>query len=463
MNRLLLPYVLSLFVTTPLCAQTAKDLLDAAKAKERESAPAAIELYKKIIADYSADAQVCAEAHLRLGACLAEQGKRDEANAAIAKALELCPGRPDLRLLAEVAQFRLRDGPHQTQRVEVDRHGRAQLVTEMSERNASPNEQRFFTLHSAEGALISVRDSAGRPVSFLWQGRENGIEYTLKLNDPVPPGGSVRFETTWEMERLILRKGDRLLYHFNRPLLGQEALYEHALRLPSGADVASTSPRATLTRRTDEGVDMIWQKQLKAGEEFEIRVEFMIPQLDILGLAIPDYMEVINKQSNIITIDASGKAVARADVVERNTGRVPISQVSFSSGPRAKLLKVYDEDENLLVFVATPIDERTNYLISLRAPIPPGEERTIQSFYEVAGLVRKEGDLWVYQYRHSPGPETLYSHTLRLPPDAIVVEMAPPADDVALDEGAHTLSWTDVIARGAHFLCTVKYRLPEVK
>jgi len=38
--------------------------------------------------------------------------------------------------------------------------------------------------------------------------------------------------------------------------------------------------------------------------------------------------------------------------------------------------------------------------------------------------------------------------------------MTPPADDVAIDGGMQTLSWTDVIARGAHFHCAVTYRLP---
>ncbi|NOZ23143.1 MAG: hypothetical protein GXP25_18875 [Planctomycetes bacterium] len=464
MNRtFFLVCVVSLFATLPLCGQSAKDLLRAAREAEQKSTEKAIDIYRKIIADHGADTQASAKAHLGLGICLARQQKRAEAEAAIEKALALCPGRPDFRVLANVTRFRLREGRHQAHRIEVDRHGRARLVTEMSERNVSKNEQRFFKIHSAKGTLISVKDAEGRPVSFLWQKRENGIEYTLKLNDPVPPAGKARFETTWEMDGLVLRKGDKLLYQFTRPMLGQDTLYEHVLRLPAGATTDQITPKPALTRSTDEGRIMIWQKALAAAEPFEVRVEFVIPQLDVFGLAVPDYMEVINKQSNVITIDAEGKAIAQADIVERNNGRVPISRISFSAGQRAKLLKVRDQDENLLVFVATPIDERTIYMVALRTPIPPGEERTIQSFYEVKDLVRQDGDMWVYRYRHSPGPETLYSHTLRLPPDAVVVDMTPPADDVALDEGVQTLSWTNVIPRAAHFDCTVRYRLPEGK
>lgn len=448
--------------TTLLWAQEA-DRLKAAKALEKAEPAKAVEIYREIIAKQGTDVPVLAEAYLRMGMSLAAMGHGKEAKEAIDKAMELCPGRPDFRALADVTLFRLQEGMHQLHRVEVDQHGRATFIAEMRSKNTTAKGQNTFGFHGNMGKLIEVRDVFGKKVPFWAEKRENGLDYTIHFDDPVPPGGEVYYQTVWEMERLVVRKEQKLLYHFGPHTPGPLALYEHDLVLPADSALDSTSPKPALVHNTDEGKVVTWQTTLQPGQSVELTAEFTIPNVDVFGLAIPDYFETVHKQSNVITIGGDGKVVARSESVERNPTVTPMSQISLSSGPRAKLVKVLDEQQNELKFLVTPMGERTMYMVDLHSAIPPGEERTFQSFFEIEGLVSREGDLWVYQYRHAPGPETLYAHTLQLPPDAEVVEAVPKPDDTAVVNGLKTLAWTSIVARGTFFSCRVKYRLGGAK
>ena len=448
---------------TELLAQTAQELLRAAKDAERDNPTKSVEMYKQIIANHSTDVPACAEAYLGMGICLTEQGHRDEAKTAVDKALALCPDNPDLRKLANVVLFRLREGFHQAQQTEVDKQGRAKLSVDMRFKNNTGKEQKVFKFHSDMGSLIEVKDISGKTVPFQMDETERGTDYTIQFAEPVLPGGEVFFRTVWEMEGLVVCKEGVLLYHFGPHSPGPRCLYEHVLSLPAGSDVRLVSPAPALVRDTGAAKTIVWQQELGAGQSVDVRAEFVIPNVDASRLAIPDYFEAIRTQSNVMTVDGAGKAMCCSEEVRRNNAPVPVSSISFSSGTQAKLLRVLDDKNNELGFTATPGESRTRYTANLRSPVPPGQERVFRSFFELEGIVSREGDLWVCSYRHSPGMDTLYSHMLRLPPDAEIVEAVPKADNTAVVDGMKTLSWTRTVSSGEHFNCRVKYRLPAAK
>ncbi|MEW6358206.1 MAG: tetratricopeptide repeat protein [Planctomycetota bacterium] len=450
-----------------LSAQSAQELLRSAKNSERDNPAKAVEIYQKIVANHPTDAPACAEAYLGMGLCLTEQGRRDEAKTAVEKATTLCPDNADFRKVADVVLFRLREGLRQVHLVEVDKEGRVRFITDMRNKNSTGKELKVFKFHTDMGTLIEVKDALGNKVPFDMEETERGADYRIQLPNPIPPGGEVFYQTVWEMDSLLACKEGSLRYHFGPHCPGPRALYEHVLTLPAASDIRVVSPPPALVRDTDAAKTIVWQQEIEAGKSMdEVRAEFVIPNVDASRLPVPDYFEVIHKQSNVTTVDSAGKAICCVEETRKNNVTVPLSSIHFSSSPQVKLTRILDERDNELQFTATPganPAENTHYTVSLRNAIPPGEERSFRFFFEWDGLVSREGDLWVFQYRHSPNRDTLYSHTLRLPGGAEIVEVVPKADDTAVVDGMKTIVWTSTVTGAGHFSCRVKYRLPAAK
>ncbi|MFH0909500.1 MAG: DUF3108 domain-containing protein [bacterium] len=177
-----------------------------------------------------------------------------------------------------------------------------------------------------------------------------------------------------------------------------------------------------------------------------------LPEKD-LGKAAELY-----RQTQKIKLSPNGSALHESEMVSVNDSEISMETRSFISS-LMDIAEILDSEGNTLPFGVDQEDDHYRYTVQLLHPVAPGKEYTLKCVTKRDRAARKQGDLWVYETKHTPIPETIYTETVVLPPGAEPVQVEPDYAKRSEEGGLISLRFEKHLQENEAFQCRIKYRL----
>jgi hypothetical protein len=125
---------------------------------------------------------------------------------------------------------------------------------------------------------LRVRSRSGKELEFTTDG-DNPITITVSLPRPNQPIQQFVLESAEKSDAppWLRANGNRWEYTFQH-MYGPPIRYEQVLSLPSGARLVSCEPSPRRTKRTGNGIQLVFARELSEGEAFRCHVVYDVAE-----------------------------------------------------------------------------------------------------------------------------------------------------------------------------------------
>lgn len=148
-------------------------------------------------------------------------------------------------------------------------------TTSVNRSNESITEYHF---RSSSNTLQEILDTHGKNVLFTVTAAPNIFHFSVKLNEPVPPGDTLVLEMRDRKRKMQKGRNDVYVYS-KRHIPGPEIDYDEKVILEKNLELLYRSPEPQEEYRDREGrVVMEYHRHMNAGDAFRIKVLYKIPE-----------------------------------------------------------------------------------------------------------------------------------------------------------------------------------------
>ncbi len=454
--------LVSVLVVTGVCgparAQSVAELLEKGVYAEETvgDVDKAISIYERIVKDSGAARTHAAQAFYRLGVCYQKKGKHKEALATFDKLVVRYPEQKTWvsRARKRVAASRGNLGDDELRSIvrkavmtistcaETDPRVKASLST-LDGLNARSVARELSTYLDEERR--TVRRAA---VYILWKAELETIE-----------PADVGLLALCEHEEDLTRGMAALALGGKRVGAGYQALCDMAIEDKSGFARRCAAYALGLMGRAEART--VLEKALKDSDSMVANnAEAALTMLGIDATASqPSGKKPSYSQTHRFELQSDGKGAHISESSSTNRGKEPMKTYSFVNSNK-DIVKVLDEDDNELKFTVRKRGSHYAYSVTRIKPVAPGGRFSSKIVTAGKTLAKKEGGAWVYRRNHTPCPETDYTETVVLPPQALVLSSEPAATRVETEDGSPVLRFEKILKKNEAFRCKIAYRLP---
>lgn len=162
-------------------------------------------------------------------------------------------------------------------------------------------------------------------------------------------------------------------------------------------------------------------------------------------------------QSVDVELFADGLQQTTWKIGSLNASGHSIHEYTFRSSINI-LDKVLDREGNELSVEVNSKETHYEFRVQLQKPVQSDEEFTLIKYDKKIQSMSREGDHWVYEMNHTPGPAIQYSQTIKLPSGAELISAIPSPTRQSEDNESMILLYEKHLKRMEAFRCKVEYK-----
>jgi len=166
------------------------------------------------------------------------------------------------------------------------------------------------------------------------------------------------------------------------------------------------------------------------------------------------------RQVHRVTLGADGKATLQYEMqYALRAGRRAVAYNTWS-GKRSVRITYRDARGRVIPTRVTRYDQNSEvYLLLLPPELHKGDRVLSGGTTDASFLLRREGEGWLFEYRHMHGDPIHYTQELTLPAGARLTQAQPPPVRTKQAGGRLTLVYDRRLGSKEFFRCRVRYRI----